>query len=444
MKLYHLWILFVAAIISVCVLCVECASAQGNTAVLANKIVDELACGKYSNVVEHFDSTMKCELPADKLKMVWTSILAQAGPYQKRTSIKVECESKYETAYVGIKFQKLDADVKVVFNSDQEVSGFFIVPRGENSEYAAPSYAKLGCFCEKEVSVGSGEWVLPGTLTVPKGKGPFPAVVLVQGSGPEDRDESICQNKPFRDIALGLASNGIAVLRYDKRTYVYTDKTAAVQNFTVNDETIEDALAAVKLLMNTSGIDHRKIFVLGHSLGGMLAPRIASWNSKIAGIIILAGIARPLEDVTLDQTEYISSIGGKITNEQKENIDSMKYQVSRVKDPNLSPKSPGTILGAPPSYWLDLRCYNAPKCAQSLCMPMFILQGKRDYQVTTKDYDLWKKYLFMKKSVQFKLYPCLNHLFMFGKGKSIPVEYELLSHVDVQVINDVACWVKAH
>src|SRR5437868_1155092 len=72
-------------------------------------------------------------------------------------------------------------------------------------------------FDEREVTVGKGEWELPGTLGLPKGSGPFPAVVLVQGSGPQDRDETMGVNKPFQDIAWGLASNGIAVLRYDKR-----------------------------------------------------------------------------------------------------------------------------------------------------------------------------------------------------------------------------------
>ena len=149
---------------------------------------------------------------------------------------------------------------------------------------------------------------MPATLTIPNGTGPFPAVVLVHGSGPNDRDETYGPNKPFKDIAWGLASVGIVVLRYEKRTKQYPQESAAIQNFTVQDETIYDALAAVELLNNSSIVDHSKIFVLGHSLGGMLAPRIALQESQIAGLIILAGATRHLEDLMLEQTRYLANL----------------------------------------------------------------------------------------------------------------------------------------
>ena len=132
--------------------------------------------------------------------------------------------------------------------------------------------------------------------------------MLVHGSGPNDRDETLGPNKPFRDLAWGLADRGIAVLRYDKRTSVYGGKMAGNKNLTVREETIDDALLAVKLLRGRPDIDPKRIFILGHSLGGMVAPRIGADDPSLAGLIILAGATRPLPDVAREQLEYIASL----------------------------------------------------------------------------------------------------------------------------------------
>src|SRR5262249_57372826 len=121
------------------------------------------------------------------------------------------------------------------------------------------------------------------------GAGPFPGVGLAHGSGPNDRDETIAQNKPFKDLALGLASRGIAVLRYDKRTKVYPAKMAGLAGLTVKDEVVDDAIAAASMLRSQPRIDPARVFVLGHSLGGMLVPRIAAADAKLAGVIVMAG-----------------------------------------------------------------------------------------------------------------------------------------------------------
>src|SRR5690606_19348563 len=127
---------------------------------------------------------------------------------------------------------------------------------------------------------------LPGTLALPKGKAPgagFPAVVLVHGSGPQDRDETVGANRPFLDIARGLAAQGIAVLRYDKRTQARPQDFAA-GDYTVDDETTNDAITAVAALGAAEGIDPDRIHVLGHSQGAMLAPRIAAHSGHVAGL----------------------------------------------------------------------------------------------------------------------------------------------------------------
>ena len=151
-------------------------------------------------------------------------------------------------------------------------------------QHTLPPYVDSEAFTEREVTVGRGEWSLPGTLSVPLQGDLHPAVVLVHGSGPNDRDETIGANKPFKDLALGLASKGVAVLRYEKRTLEHGSKMASLMEvLTPEEEVIEDALAAVSLLKETEGIDPDRIYVLGHSLGGTLAPRIAQGDPHIAG-----------------------------------------------------------------------------------------------------------------------------------------------------------------
>jgi len=272
-------------------------------------------------------------------------------------------------------------------------------------------------------------------------------VVLVHGSGPNDRDETIGPNKPFRDLAWGLASQGIAVLRYEKRTKQHAAKFTedVLVKLTAQEETVDDALAAVALLRQTKGIDPSRVYVLGHSLGGYLLPRIGSADPRIAGLISLAGPTRPLEDISLEQITYITGLDGTPTPEEQAGLDQLADQVARVKDPGLSAATSAADLplGIPASYWLDLRGYSPADAAKELQAPMLILQGERDYQVTTADFEGWQSALASRSDVQFKLYPELNHIFVAGEAKSTPAEYNVEGHVAEQVITDIAEWIKA-
>jgi dipeptidyl aminopeptidase/acylaminoacyl peptidase len=264
----------------------------------------------------------------------------------------------------------------------------------------------------------------------------------VHGSGPHDRDETVWGNKPFKDLAWGLASRNIAVLRYEKRTKQYQQETAAMINtLTVQDEVIDDALAAVTLLSKTQGINSRHIFVLGHSLGGMLAPKIASQDSRIAGIIILAGPTRKLPDTILNQYNYLASMDGPIDENKAKQIKAIEQQVKKIKDLDFSEGE--IVLGAGKAYWQDLEKYDNVATVKNLTIPMFILQGERDYQVTMEDFNGWTNGLKGMKNVTLKSYADLNHLFIAGAGKSTPAEYNQPGHVNKAVIEDIAAWIKS-
>jgi dienelactone hydrolase len=427
----------------------------------ARRFVSIWASGDYQGATGTFDETMSKAMPPEKMKEAWESLTARAGKFEEITGTRTEKVEGYDIVYVTCRLELASVDIKVVYDGERRIAGLWFVPTAASVDSGPPPYAERSAFDETEVTVGSGEWKLPGTLSIPTGEGPYPALVLVHGSGPNDRDETIGPNKPFRDIAWGLASRGIAVLRYEKRTKVHGSRIALHENtITVREEVIDDALAAVSLLGGTERIDPARVFLLGHSLGGSLAPRIgapaarsgattAHYNANaplISGIIVMAGAARPLEDLLVDQYRYIFSLDGEISEQERAQIDSLEAQAARVKDPALSAATPAERLplGVNAAYWLDLRDYDPVKTAQTLELPILILQGERDYQVTIEDFRRWKDALSSSPRVEMKLYPALNHLFMTGEGKSTPAEYDNAGHVDEEVIADIARWIQRH
>lgn len=411
---------------------------------IAMEFVQSLAKGDYAKAEGYLNGIMKAGMPAPQLKTLWEGLVTECGPFQGLPAARQVKENLYDMVFVTCRFEKASLDLKVVFDNDRKVAGLWKERSREQVANDPPAYSDPNTFTETEVIVGTGQWKLPGTLSMPNGKGPFPAVVLVHGSGPNDRDEAIGPNKPFRDLAWGLATRGIAVLRYEKRTKEYQAKVQGDMTLTVKQETIDDALAAVVLLRQAKGIDARRIFVLGHSLGGMLAPRIAKADPTIAGLVIFAGLARPLDDTIVAQVRYLLSLDGPPTGAGKAQIEQTVAAAAKVNAlTSAKAASKDLLLGIPASYWLDLRGYEPARMARDLPQPMLILQGGRDYQVTAEDLALWKKALADRPTVQIKTYPQMSHLFIAGTGKATPTDYEKPGHVEAEVINDIAAWIKA-
>jgi dienelactone hydrolase len=410
----------------------------------ATALVDALVKGDYDAAGKDFDDVMRKALPPDKRKELWEELVKQVGTFQKRTGTRIEKVKKYDVVIVTCQFQKMALDARVVFNAEKQVTGLNF-RLAQSHDFKPPPYARPESYREREVVVGSGDWALPGTLTLPKGDGPFAAAVLVHGSGPHDRDETIGPNKPFRDLAWGLASQGVAVLRYEKRTHTHGKRMAERKDaITLDAEVIDDALAAVAAVRKHKEIDGKRVFIVGHSLGALLAPRIGEREPSLAGLVLLAGNARPMEDVIEAQITYITSLKGELTDKDRASLDKLKQQVARVKDTKLAADTPSADLplGIPATYWLDLRKYDPTATAARLKMPMLIVQGERDYQVTMTDFAAWQKALVERRNVRFRSYPELNHLFMEGKGKATPNDYGKAGHVARAVVDDLAAWIK--
>lgn len=434
MKRYNLIIVFLLVVFN------TGAQVSERTIALAGKFHYLLTHENYTGAVTYFDSIVGNQVSADQLEQIWDKIIQSAGEYLELTGKRTGQIQIYNVVYMTCRFEKTNLDMKLVFNKKNKIAGFFFVPPKPDQNYKLPDYAKKKVYKEKEIEIITGDYRLPGIMTFPVAKGSYPLVVLVHGSGPNDRDETIGPNKPFKDLAAGLASRGVASIRYDKRTLVYGYELD-IDNLTLEGETIHDAVSAIEMASKMNQVSG--VFMLGHSLGAYAAPRIADQSNDLDGIIMMAGNSRPLEELILEQVQYIYSLDG-LSDQEKVDLDKLEEKTERVKQKAFSEDTPKAELPlnmAGGKYWLYLCNYNQVEEAKKITIPILILQGERDYQVTMKDFQIWQQELKEKGNVMFRSYPELNHLFLEGEGKSSPVEYQYAGNIPEYVIEDISVWI---
>ena len=369
--------------------------------------------------------------------------LAALGTVEKISPAYEEELQGYKAFHVSCVFSAMSVDLLLIVQ-DGAIAGLQTAAySGDREENQVDSDAFESI--ELNLPVPSlGE--LPGILTVPKGDGPFPAVVLLQGSGPSDKDESIGNLKPFRDLAEGLSARGTAVYRFDKRTYVYGAELAAKKDISLEDETIEDALNAVQLLAGYEQIDPERIFVLGHSLGGNAIPAIAGKLKqspvKARGYIMMAASPRPLDVLMREQYDFLYSLLPEITEEQQAERDALFAELDRLRDLDAMTEDE-TIAGVYASYWKWLAAYDVLQAAEEISEPVLLLQGEEDYQVTMTDFSMWQEAFGEKSNWRMISYPGLTHLFMPGLKNEGSAAYAREAKVDEQVIQDISGFILA-
>ena len=293
-----------------------------------------------------------------------------------------------------------------------------------------------------------GKYPLKGILTLPEDLSkPVPAVVFVHGSGSSNMDEKVGKCTPFKDLAEGLTEFGIASVRYDKRSYAHGLKMLREKNITVKEETIEDAILATELLKEDFRIDKENIFIAGHSMGGMLAPRIDAEGGNYKGLILMAGSPRRLEEIMLDQNEAVMSSGKGLlqwfVNKQVVKISAMFEGMYELTDEEAKKKKVGN--GTTLYYFKEMGEHQASEYLLKLKKPILIMQGEKDFQATPeKDFAAYKELLKDKENVTFKLYENLNHLFVnsvYGNIMKAMKEYKVEQHIGENVIKDLADWI---
>jgi len=328
--------------------------------------------------------------------------------------------------------------------------------------------AKPYPYKEEEITFpnGKAKISLAGTLTVPRGQGPFPAAILLSGSGPYDRDEALVGHRPFLVLADHLTRKGIAVLRFDKRGI---GKSTGDYASATTEDFAGDVKAALAYLKARKEIDPEKTGLLGHGEGGMIAPLVATHSSEVAWIVLLAGPGLKGEDTLLLQSELILKTAG-VNDEQIASTHEFNKRtyalVRQERDPaTLEAKlsdlvqSSGTSASLPPAafesqiqlmvspwfrFFLD---YDLLPALQKTRCPVLALNGEKDLQVSPKE-NLAKiqKALQDGGNTDFQTteLPGLNHLFQHGPTGS-PTEYGGIQETMApEALNAVSDWVLKH
>ncbi len=381
---------------------------------------------------------------------IWASLINAYGELKGIGDSHQVKEEPYVLVETQIDFDFGSLNQAVTFTKEGQVAGWFFKPIKKPEDALAEALPE-GLIERETTIIADAHYPLGATLTLPSGeiKAGF---VLVHGSGPNDRDESISANKPFLDLAWGLAKRGFAVLRYDKRTFAHGEQMSKEENYaalTVDEETALDAAAAVQTLLSQPELDGRPVFLLGHSMGGMLASYIGQTAKDLSGYVLLGGTPRALWEVILDQNRLViaemepTSAALSLLMLEAEAQKGRKL-LELTDEEARQPKN--DFAGISAWYLRHWARIDAVDLHMKDGKPVLILQGEKDRQVVMKDFELWKSGLAEHPDATFISYPDLNHLFGAYEGEAVPyaqlvsVEYAQRTPVDETLMDDIASW----
>ena len=373
----------------------------------------ELAqAGRFAEIPELFAPQLRALVAPEVLETAWTAELAKQGPV---TSVGAALSEPGPAGAVVVKVPvtcERGGFALIAAASDEgKLSGLQIAPLSAAAPIAPwepPGYTDPAGFDEHEVTVGPEPVAVPGTLAVPHGAGPWPGVVLLAGSGSLDRDETIGRNKPFKDIAWGLATRGVAVLRFDKVTFTHAGGSSRRLAVHVRDEYLPARHRGDQTLREHPGVDPARVYVLGHSLGGTVAPRVAAAEPG-RGRHDPHGRGCPAAALGHRPPDPLSRLAeprhrGVIPASDRRAHQKAGWSTAPTSRPRRRPAN----------YRSGLRrrtgstsaAMTRPRLAAALDTPMLILQGGRDYQVTVAD-DLarWRAALDGRPDVTIRVYP---------------------------------------
>jgi pimeloyl-ACP methyl ester carboxylesterase len=399
--------------------------------------IELVATGEFQAASEWFTPAVSQRFSASDLERIWGSVVgAQTTPdsFRSVSHLGTELGNQVFTAWATIDSDEFQF---LVSYSPEGVANFQITPVGE---WTPPSYVDESAISEESVALETPlDCELPGRITLPEGEGEVPGVVIVHGNGPEDRNGTVGPNRPYKELAWGLASMGVAVLRYDKRTFSCEVDLA---DATIDDIVTEDALTAVERLRSHDRVADDGVYVCGHSFGGLLAPRITDRDDRIAGTVMLApGPSRSMATLILEQTEHILEQRGVVGPQREEVLSQVEAEVEKMRDLDIGDDEIVRFGGR--EYHESLQSYDHEATVANLEVPVLLLQGGNDWQVTPDgSLPVWRDALADKENATITVYDELNHLFQESEPPLTQAEYaEPDSPVDEQVIEDIASFV---
>ena len=302
---------------------------------------------------------------------------------------------------------------------------------------------------EEKIIIGEGtDFPLNGILTLPENlEKPVPAVVFVHGSGSSNMDEKVMKLTPFKDLAEGLGKLGIAPVRYDKRSFAHGRKMLKAGDLTVKEEVIEDAVLASKLLKNDPRIDSEKVFIIGHSMGAMLAPRIDAEGGNFKGLVLLAGTLDTLDGVLFRQIDEMKNGKNKIiswvASAQEKKFRKSFEGLYEISDEEAKKRK--YMGGVNLYYFKEMGEHRAADYLEKIEKPVLIMQGGRDLQVSVeKDFCGYKRAFGDRDNFSFRLYEGLNHCFvpaLYDDISKATKEFSVERHIGENVISDIAGWI---
>lgn len=433
-----------------CVLIVPLpALAAQDVAASAQDVLEKLANGEFETVFAQCDPAMREALgSAEGLADVWAQLTGMLGALETVQASDAGAQGEFRLAAAQCAFENADALLTLAFDAQNRLASLALT---QMQAHESGVDTDEGGYIEEEITLRAKEAdATNGLLTLPEGEGPFPAVILVHGSGASDMDETAYANAPFRDLARGLARLGVASIRYDKYTYAHPELCQSA-DFTVDDEYTRDAVDAAALLAEDARIGD--IYLLGHSQGAMLAPRIMralqeGLGERLRGGVLLAGSPLHLWEIQYHQNlDVLSALSGEALEENRALVEAEAAKaaaLAALPDEELLDE---TLFGLSAYYQADEMSVDAAQTAVELGLPLFIAQGAKDWQVRPADgIEAWQSALPEDFDATFQLYDDMNHMLADMAGEATGTATDYISagaHVSEALIEDIAAWIGA-
>jgi dienelactone hydrolase len=429
----------------------------------ARELIGLLAEGKFDQFVSAGNEAIQRTVTAEHADRLWSAILMRCGKYEERITVRTLPTGECRIVGLALHFEHAVQPVRVEIDPQGRLAGFWLDPAEMTRPYEPPPYANPTRYEEQVVSIPA-ELPLPATLTIPVGSGPHPAVVLVHAAGPLDRDSTIGVRRPFRDLALGLATRGLGgvcrgggvgggwggggggggvggALANCERSHIYRAMGWwPPDGWSFSSIAIDDTLAALELLRNHSQIDSQRLYVLGHGLGGMAAPHAAERDGRLAGIVIVGCGARSVLDIMLDESRYLARLDGVVSARENEQLARLTQYFTAIRAGRLADVPPTANI--PVQFLAEVHQLDVLATVGRLKTTVLVVLGGRDFQTTTEDQSLWAQALAARPQSDFKVLEDLDHTLVAGSGPASPDDYLQPGHVDAAVIDLLADWLR--